>query len=128
VECLLLDAIDWEDDAGTWSLKSGILSLTTHRLLWLDERSKNAWAVPLGAIGQVFASKKGLKSMFSSPRMRVQVWKQKDGRVSMQGAAGAAGSFVLTIVFKGRTGPESFVQQFGEVVKAQAWKVRHFSL
>lgn len=123
VECQLLDAIDWESDVSPWSLKSGIVSLTTHRLLWLDERASRAWAVPLGSIGQVFASKKGLKSMFSAPRMRVQVWTQRDGRVSPQGAAGASGSFVLTIVFKGRTGPESFVQRFGEVFKAQAWKV-----
>ncbi|KAG0599933.1 hypothetical protein M758_12G189000 [Ceratodon purpureus] len=123
VECQLLDAIDLEDDAGAWALKAGILTLTTHRLLWLDEKARRAWAVPLGSIGQVFASKKGLKSMFSAPRMRFQVWTQKDGRVSPQGSGGAAGSVVLTIVFKGRTGPESFVQKFGEVLQAQAWKV-----
>lgn len=124
VECQLLDGIDLEDDSGAWSLKAGLLTLTTHRLLWLDERAKKAWAVPLGSIGQVFASKKGLKSMFSSPRMRFQVWTQKDGQVSVQGNAGATGNIVLSIVFKGRSGPESFVQRFGEVLKAQAWKVR----
>lgn len=123
VECQLLDGIDLEEDSGKWALKSGILSLTTHRLLWLDERLMKASAVPLGSIGQVYASKKSLKSMFSTPRLKFQVWTQKDGRVSSQGQDGAAGSIVLSILFKGRTGPDSFVQRFGEVVKAQAWKV-----
>jgi ESCRT-II complex subunit VPS36 len=127
VECQLLDAIDMEDESsGAWALRAGIVSLTTHRLLWLDERAKKAWAVPLGAIGQVFASKKGLKSMFSAPRLRFQVWTLKDGRASPQGSAGAAGSAVVAIVFKGTTRPESFVQRLGELLKAQAWKVRSF--
>lgn len=123
VECQLLDNTDLVHESAGWALKDGIVSLTTHRILWLDEKAKVAWAVPLGAAGQVYASKKGLKSMFAAPRMRFQVWTQKDGRVSRQGQVGAQGSFVLTIVFKGKSWSE-FLNRFGEVLQAKAWTVR----
>lgn len=124
VECQLFDKTDLVDESTGWALKGGNVSLTTHRILWLDEKAKVAWAVPLGAAGQVYASKKGLKSMFAAPSMRFQVWTQKDGRVSRQGKVGAQGSFVLTIVFKGKSWAESFLNRFGEALQAKAWTVR----
>lgn len=124
VECHLLDGADLEHEAEGWALKSGLLTLTTHRVLWLNDKERKAWAVPLASLGQVYTSRKGLKSMFSAPKMRFQVWTQGDGQVAAQGPQKAQGSFVLTIVFKGKSVPEPFVQQFWEVVQAQAWKVR----
>lgn len=122
VEFQLLENTDLVDESAGWALKGGIVSLTTHRIVWLDEKARVAWAVPLGAVGQ-YSSKKGLKSMFAAPRMRFQVWTQKDGRVSRQGQLGAQGSFVLTIVYKGKSLAEPFLH-FGEVLQAKAWTVR----
>ncbi|CAK9869386.1 unnamed protein product [Sphagnum jensenii] len=122
VECQLVDAVDLDCEGGAgWTLKTGLLTLTTHRLLWLDEKGKKAWAVPLGAVGQLYAVKKSIKSMFAAPRMRFQAWTQRDGKLATHGQRVA--ELVLTLVFRGQSGvPDGFVQRFAEVLQAKAWQ------
>lgn len=126
VECQLVDAVDLDCEGGAgWTLKTGLLTLTTHRLLWLDEKGKKAWAVPLGAVGQLYAVKKSIKSMFAAPRMRFQAWTQRDGKLATHGQRVA--ELVLTLVFRGQSGvPDGFVQRFAEVLQAKAWQVCFF--
>jgi ESCRT-II complex subunit VPS36 len=122
VECQLVDAVDLDCEGAGWTLKTGLLTLTTHRLLWLDEKGKKAWAVPLGAVGQLYAVKKSIKSMFAAPRMRFQAWTQRDGKLATHGQRVA--ELVLTLVFRGQSGvPDGFVQRFAEVLQAKAWQV-----
>ncbi|PPS14212.1 hypothetical protein GOBAR_AA06377 [Gossypium barbadense] len=91
VECHLLSAVDLEpEDHRHFSLlKSGLLILTTHRLIWLPSSSAStptsASAIPLAAISHIFSSKKSLKSVFHSPRIRFQVLVSSDGAATGTG-------------------------------------------
>ncbi|KAE8678541.1 Vacuolar protein sorting-associated protein 36 [Hibiscus syriacus] len=74
-------------------LKSGILIVTTHRLLWLPSSATpptTVSAVPLAAISHIFSSKKYLKSVFHSPRIRFRVLVSPDGRVFEPGSGSGA--------------------------------------
>ncbi|XP_039021973.1 vacuolar protein sorting-associated protein 36-like isoform X3 [Hibiscus syriacus] len=96
VERHLLSGVDLEPEDYRFSpLKSGILILTTHRLLWLPSSSAttltSASSIPLASISHIF-SKKSLKSVFHSPRIRFQFLVSSDGRVFDPGSGSGSGS------------------------------------
>ncbi|KAJ9175361.1 hypothetical protein P3X46_013925 [Hevea brasiliensis] len=114
IECQLLSAVDLESDDGPSfpSLKSGLLILTTHRLIWIPSNSSahsNAIAIPLSLITHIFSSKKSIKSIFHSPRIRFQV--------SLNSK-----SLVVTVVARGKGDWDGFLPKFWENWRGRAWE------
>lgn len=130
IECYLLSSVDLlcEDDPSSsfHHLKSGILILTTHRLLWLLDSAtgtgSSAFAIPLGAISHIFTPKKSLKSMFASPRVRFQLSLSSDGRVTDSGSISR--SVVVTIVLRGKGDSDVFLSKFWECWRVRAWELQ----
>ncbi|QCD85809.1 ESCRT-II complex subunit VPS36 [Vigna unguiculata] len=126
IECFFLSAVDLlcEDEPSTSfpHLKSGLLILTTHRLLWLPDSAASgggaAGAVPLAAISHIYSVKKSLRSVFSSPRVRFQVSLSPEGRVTAVGSR----SVVVTVVVRGKGDCDSFLAKFWENWRARAWE------
>ncbi|XP_022748345.1 vacuolar protein sorting-associated protein 36 isoform X3 [Durio zibethinus] len=139
VECHLLSSVDIEseDNHHFYPLKSGLLILTTHRLLWLPSSSSSstssAAAIPLHAISHIFSTKKSLKSMFHSPRIRFQVLVSPDGRLfdpaSGSGSSSGSGSksIVLTAVVRGKGDCDGFLGKLWESWRARAWECNETS-
>uniref|UniRef100_A0A803NVA6 Vacuolar protein-sorting-associated protein 36 n=1 Tax=Cannabis sativa TaxID=3483 RepID=A0A803NVA6_CANSA len=107
IESYLLSSVDLEcEELPNFPiLKSGLLSLTTHRLLWLPESiaaAASPSAIPLAAITHIFSPKKSLRAMWSSPRVRFQgdidaflakFWESWRGRAwESQSAVSSSGS------------------------------------
>ncbi|XP_038990810.1 vacuolar protein sorting-associated protein 36-like isoform X2 [Hibiscus syriacus] len=133
VECHLLSGVDVEPEDYQFSpLKSGILILTTHRLLWLSSSSAttptSASSIPLAAISHIFSSKKSLKSVFHSPRIRFQVLVSSDGRVFDPGSGSGSSigsgsrSVVVTAVVRGKGDCDGFLVKFWDSWRARAWE------
>ncbi|WVZ01828.1 hypothetical protein V8G54_022634 [Vigna mungo] len=126
IECFFLSGVDLlcEDDPGTSfpHLKSGLLILTTYRILWLPDSAASgggaAGAVPLAAISHIFSVKKSLRSVFSSPRVRFQVSLSPEGRVEAVGSR----SVVVTVVVRGKGDCDAFLAKFWENWRARAWE------
>jgi len=125
IECFFLSGVDLlcEDDPSTSfpHLKSGLLILTTHRLLWLPEDASGggpAGAVPLAAVSHIFSVKKSLRSVFSSPRVRFQVSLSPEGRVAAVGSR----SVVVTVVVRGKGDCDAFLGKFWESWRGRAWE------
>ncbi|KAL6327156.1 hypothetical protein AAG906_015195 [Vitis piasezkii] len=123
IESSLLSSVDLhsEENPNFPNFKSGILILTTHRLLWISDSAPGtatAVAVPLAAINHIFPLKKSIKSMFASPRIRFQVSAAPDGKVD----AGGSNLAVITLVLRGKGDHEAFVSKFWEAWRARAWE------
>ena len=126
IECFFLSGVDLlcEDDPTTSfpHLKSGLLILTTHRLLWLPESDASsggaAGGVPLAAVSHIFSVKKSLRSVFSSPRVRFQVSMSPEGRVAAVGSQ----SVVVTVVVRGKGDCDAFLAKLWENWRARAWE------
>ncbi|CAJ2657187.1 unnamed protein product [Trifolium pratense] len=126
IECFFLSGVDLlcEDEPNTWfpHLKSGLLILTTHRLLWIPEAavatSTSASSVPLSSISHIFPHKKSLKSVFASPRVRFQVSPSPERGVATAGSR----SVVVTVVVRGKGDCDAFVAKFWENWRARAWE------
>ncbi|KAB2634155.1 vacuolar protein sorting-associated protein 36-like [Pyrus ussuriensis x Pyrus communis] len=130
IECSLLSAVDLEcEDLPNFPhLKSGLLILTTHRLLWLPDStttiataSSSASAIPLAAITHIFAAKKSIKSMFASPRFRFQLSVSPEGRVPDSGSGSR--SVVVTVVVRGKGDLDAFLSKFWESWRGRAWEI-----
>ncbi|OVA13769.1 EAP30 [Macleaya cordata] len=130
VESSLLSSVDLEceENPNFPLLKSGILILTTHRILWIDESSNSsssaatssAASIPLGAVTHIFPPKKSIKSMFASPRIRFQVSVSTDGRIEQRGSR----SMVITLVLRGsKSDPDSFYSKFWEAWRGRSWEI-----
>ncbi|XP_008445381.2 vacuolar protein sorting-associated protein 36 [Cucumis melo] len=115
IECSILSSVDLEcDEIPSFPLlKSGIIILTTHRIVWISDSTNSAVAVPLAAVNHILSSKKGIKSMFASPRVRFQV---------SVPYGGSSRSAVITIVIRGKGDHEVFVSKFWENWRARAWE------
>ncbi|AET02615.1 vacuolar protein sorting-associated protein 36 [Medicago truncatula] len=119
IECFFLSGVDLlcEDEPNSWfpHLKSGLLILTTHRLLWLPDTavasSSSASAVHLSSISHIFPNKKSLKSVFASRRIRFQVSPETGSR-----------SVVVTVVVRGKGDFDAFVAKFWENWRGRAWE------
>ncbi|CAA2949300.1 vacuolar sorting-associated 36 [Olea europaea subsp. europaea] len=122
VECSLLSTVDLhsEDLLAFPLLKSGLLILTTHRLLWLssDSNTPTAVYIPLSTIQHIFSTKKSIKSMFHSPRVRFQVSTTPEGHVSEKGLK----SLVITLILRGKTDIDSFLGKFWDAWRGRAWE------
>ncbi|RXI10039.1 hypothetical protein DVH24_028471 [Malus domestica] len=130
IECSLLSAVDLEcEDLPNFPhLKSGLLILTTHRLLWLPDStttiptaSSSASAIPLAAVTHIFAAKKSIKSMFHSPRLRFQLSVSPEGRVPDSGLGSR--SVVVTVVVRGKGDLDAFLSKFWESWRGRAWEI-----
>ncbi|KAL2461066.1 Vacuolar protein sorting-associated protein [Abeliophyllum distichum] len=125
VECSLLSTVDLssEDLPAFPHLKSGLLILTTHRLLWLPSDTNTpsiitAVYIPLSTIQHIFSTKKSIKSMFHSPRIRFQVSTTPEGQVSEKGLK----SLVITLVLRGKMDTDSFLGKFWDAWRGRAWE------
>ncbi|BFG20814.1 hypothetical protein CerSpe_070880 [Prunus speciosa] len=127
IECSLLSTVDLEcDDLPNFPhLKSGLLILTTHRLLWLPESTaaSSASAIPLAAITHIFSAKKSIKSMFASPRLRFQLSVSPEGWVSDSGSGSR--SVVVTVVVRGKGDLDAFLNKFWDSWRGRAWEIVH---
>ncbi|KAG1365555.1 Vacuolar protein sorting-associated protein 36 [Cocos nucifera] len=120
VERCLLSAVDLdaEENPALPTLRSGLLVLTSHRILWIDESSSSGRAIPLSAVVHAYPPKKSLRSMFASPRIRIQVSALPDGRVGEKGTR----SEMVTIVMRGKTDPDVFYGRLLEVLRSRTWE------
>lgn len=124
IECFFLSGVDLlsEDDPSFPHLKSGLLILTTHRLLWLPDSAASAGgtagAIPLAAVSHIFSPKMSLRKVFASPRVRFQVSLSPEGRVSAAGSR----SVVATAVVRGKGDCDAFLAKFTENCRARAWQ------
>ncbi|XP_021805789.1 vacuolar protein sorting-associated protein 36-like [Prunus avium] len=127
IECSLLSTVDLEcEDLPNFPhLKSGLLILTTHRLLWLPESTaaSSASAIPLAAITHIFSAKKSIKSMFASPRLRFQLSVSPDGWVLDSGSGSR--SVVVTVVVRGKGDLDAFLNKFWDSWRGRAWEIVH---
>nr|XP_029122656.1 vacuolar protein sorting-associated protein 36 isoform X3 [Elaeis guineensis] len=120
VERCLISAVDLdaEENPALPTLRSGLLVLTSHRILWIDESSTSGRAIPLAAVVHAFPPKKSLRSMFASPRIRIQVSVSPDGRVGEKGTR----SEMVTIVMRGKNDPDVFYGRLLEVLRSRTWE------
>ncbi|KAL3631642.1 Vacuolar protein-sorting-associated protein 36 [Castilleja foliolosa] len=126
VECSLLSNVDLlSEDFPTFPhLKSGVLILTTHRLLFLPPETTTTkrsppCSIPLSAIQHIFPTKSSsIKSMFHSPRIRFQVSATQDGAVTENGLK----SLSITLIVRAKTDPDSFFGKFSEAWRVKAWE------
>ncbi|PSS19061.1 Vacuolar protein sorting-associated protein [Actinidia chinensis var. chinensis] len=126
VECSLLSSVDLEceENPNFPLFKSGLLIVTTHRLLWIPASSTAAFAIPLAAVSHIFSSsssakKSMIKTMFASPRVRIQVSATPEGRVE----EGGSRSVVITLVLRGKSDQsDSFSGKLWEAWRGRAWE------
>eukprot|EP00249_Psilotum_nudum_P012781 c23981_g1_i1 orf=799-1689(-) len=136
IECQLVDNVDLDVDRhsfGVSTLKVGLLTLTTHRILLVDERTRKGGAIPLAAIHQVVPPKKSIKNMFATPRIKLQVWTTPEGIPSFSGERTATASLHFSLVLRGQMSLDSFLARLSELLQVRAWeasvqeKARHLS-
>ncbi|XP_020680625.2 vacuolar protein sorting-associated protein 36 isoform X2 [Dendrobium catenatum] len=123
VERLFISSIDLqaEENPSLPPLRSGLLTLTSHRLLWINETSRFAHFIPLGSVIHAFPPKKSIKSMFTSPKIRIQVTSDSDGKIT---SGKGTTSVVITIVMRGgKSDSEAFYGKLWEVLKSRSWEV-----
>ncbi|KAJ0975419.1 hypothetical protein J5N97_017384 [Dioscorea zingiberensis] len=120
IERFTLPAVDLEaeENVSLTTLRSGLLILTSHRLLWIHEPSVSGRSIPLAAVIHVFHPKKSMRSMFASPRVRIQVAAGTDGKVGAKGT----NSEVITVVMRGKSDPDVFIGKLWEVLRAREWE------
>ncbi|XP_058078378.1 vacuolar protein sorting-associated protein 36 [Magnolia sinica] len=129
VECSLISSVDLvseeEDQNHNFlpSYKSGLLILTTHRLLWISESNgsdpSTTASIPLASVIHAFPPKKSIKSIFSSPRIRIQL----DGRILGVGSGSVSTAVMATLVLRGKkTDPDAFFGRIWEVMRSRAWE------
>jgi ESCRT-II complex subunit VPS36 len=124
VECSTLDAVDLEVDENPVYpiLKAGLAILTTHKIIWVDDKSRRAGAIPLASISQVFPPKKSIKNMLAKPRLRLQSWISSDGKISALGVTKGTGSVVFTLILRGQSLLDSFRGRLCELLRSRAWE------
>lgn len=132
VECQLMDtvSIEFEDQNGEVlehaTLRHGIIYLTTHRFIWMDDeissRRKRSYGLPLPSVASIHPSKKSLTKLWSSPRLRLRVHVTREGILDSSGLSDGTLTASVVIVFRGQTSCDPFVLKFIQVHKEQAWK------
>lgn len=125
IECSILSSVDLlsEEIPGFPHLRSGLLILTTHRLLWLPDytipsSTGSAVFIPLSAVTHIFPVKKSIKAMFASPRIRFQASAGPQGQIQERGPK----SLEITLIIRGKADVESFLEKFREAWKGRGWE------
>ncbi|KAJ3669008.1 hypothetical protein LUZ60_010958 [Juncus effusus] len=127
VERYLLPGVDLESDDSDESshptlllpFRSSLLVLTSHRLVFIDDSSASAREISLSAVVHAFSLKKSIRSMFASPRVRLQVTVSDNSTITDKGTR----SSVITIVMRGKhADPDIFFGRFMEVLRSRAWE------
>ncbi|KAH9605464.1 hypothetical protein KSS87_016847 [Heliosperma pusillum] len=129
VECYLISAVDIESSSSSSSsssppLKSGLLTLTNHRLFWIH--NNDAVFIPLSLITHIHPLSKSFKSLLSisSPRLRFDVSASNSGRVDPDANPGTHGRVLtVTLVMRGKSDNH---EVFYEKLWA-AWRARSSS-
>ncbi|XP_078181953.1 vacuolar protein sorting-associated protein 36-like isoform X1 [Carex rostrata] len=124
--CLLpgvdLDSDDSDRPTPLLPFQSSLLVLTSHRLVFIDEASASAREISLPSIIKIYPLKKSMsiRSMFASPRVRLQVAVSNDGTISEKGTR----STVIILVMRGKNmDPDVFYGRFMEVIRAREWEL-----
>ncbi|KAG6418128.1 hypothetical protein SASPL_120327 [Salvia splendens] len=124
IECSLLSTVDLlsEDTPSFPQLKSGVVILTTLRLLWIPPENTSyantCCFIPLSSVQNILSAKKSIKSMFQSPRIRFPVAATPQGVVAENGGSR---SLIITLVVRGKTDPDSFLGKFWDAWRGRAW-------
>lgn len=127
IECQLIDSTDIDIEQETkppyWNpLLGGIVSLTTHRVIWIERTRKKepvkprALAIPHPAVQSLEPLRKGgLKSLFGKQavKLRLVVGIQKDAVVAARGPADVASGVRVVMVFRNLdSNSDAFVTRF----------------
>ncbi|CAH9111688.1 unnamed protein product [Cuscuta epithymum] len=125
VECYILSLVDLlsEDNPSFPHLRSGLLILTTHRLIWLPDSTVpasfgSAVFVPLASITHIFPMKKSIKAMFASPRIRFQASASLQGQIDERGSK----SMAITLIIRSKSDVDSFLEKFWEAWRGRGWE------
>ncbi|CAA6669188.1 unnamed protein product [Spirodela intermedia] len=107
IERALVSKVDLEveENPGLAPLRAGLLSLTTHRLIWIEESSNSGI--------------KSIRSMFHSPRIHIQVKASASGRIAEEGPK----SEMITLVLRDKCDPDGFHAKLVEVWRSRSWEV-----
>ena len=122
IECHLVENADLEAD-GSPPLRSGIVSFTTHRILWFDQKIRRGGSLPLPAISKIYPPKKNIKSvLFSTPRIKVEVYLTIEGTPSLQGHLHASSFASILVVLRNQSGGDSTFVRLSEILQMKAWE------
>ncbi|CAA7406137.1 unnamed protein product [Spirodela intermedia] len=121
IERALVSKVDLEveENPGLAPLRAGLLSLTTHRLIWIEESSNSGYCIPLASLIRPYPPKKSIRSMFHSPRIHIQVKASASGRIAEEGPK----SEMITLVLRDKCDPDGFHAKLVEVWRSRSWEV-----
>ncbi|XP_010243828.1 PREDICTED: vacuolar protein sorting-associated protein 36 isoform X2 [Nelumbo nucifera] len=121
VECYTLSSVDiiCEEKPNFPPFRSGVLILTTHRILWIDGTNKSgAAAIPLGAVNHIYSPSKSIKTMFGKSKVRLQVSATADGRIDERGST----AIVIALVLRGKSDLDSFYSRLRDAWSSRSWE------
>jgi ESCRT-II complex subunit VPS36 len=100
-----------------------MVTFTTHRILWIDQKIRRGGFIPLPAISQIYPPKKDIKSMFfSAPRIKVEVYLTLEGTPSLQGHLNATSFAFISVVLRNQSGGDSAFLRLAEILRMKAWE------
>ena len=108
---------------GSPPLRSGMVTFTTHRILWIDQKIGRGGFLPLPAIAQIYPPKKNIKSMlFSTPRIKVEVYLTLEGTPALQGHLNASTFAFISVVLRNQSGGDSAFLRLAEILQMKPWE------
>eukprot|EP00250_Pteridium_aquilinum_P007508 c17207_g1_i1 orf=264-1568(-) len=121
VECYLVGNADLEAE-GLPPLKAGMVTFTTHRILWLDQHNGKGGSLPLAAIARIFPPKKTIKNMFATPRIKLQVCLSSSGTACPHGQTTPTSILLISITLRNQSGSDAAFSKLDEILQAKAWQ------
>lgn len=121
VDCYLVGNADLSAD-GFPPLKAGMVTFTTHRILWLDQRNHKGASLPLATISQIFPPKKTLKNMFGTPRIKLQICLSSSGTPCPHSQTPSASFLFVSIILRNQSGGDSAFSKLSEILYGKAWQ------
>ncbi|MCO5599200.1 hypothetical protein L7F22_053300 [Adiantum nelumboides] len=122
VECCVVGNADL-DAEGLPPLKGGIVSFTTHRILWIDENHRKGGFLLLSSVFQIFPPKKSIKNMFGSPRIKLQICLSLSGAPCPHSQTAPTSSLLVSIILRNQSGSDYAFSKLAEILQAKAWQV-----
>lgn len=111
------------DAEGFPPLKAGLVTFTTHRLLWIDENNCKGGYLPFSSVIQIFPPKKSIRNMFATPRIKLQVCLSSSGAPCPHIRTAPTSSMFVYIVLRNQSGSESVFPKLAEILQAKTWQV-----